>query len=87
MDTELMQIQMEQDFAELAEQYEGAADNELIWALGAPTAEATKMHTQNVVHCRDMAKMYRYLASRTSDLVESFDEDGEGTTIVVEVTL
>ena len=87
MDMELMQIQMEQDFAELAEQYEGAADNELIWALGAPTAEATKMHTQNVVHCRDMAKMYRYLASRTSDLVESFDEDGEGTTIVVEVTL
>lgn len=87
MDTELMQIQMEQDFAELAEQYEGAADNELIWALGAPTAEATKMHTQNVVHCRDMAKMYRYLASRTSDLVESFDEEEEGTTIVVEVTL
>lgn len=87
MDTELMQIQMEQDFAELAEQYEGAADNELIWALGAPTAEATKMHTQNVVHCRDMAKMYRYLASRTSDLVESFDEDGEGTTLIVEVTL
>lgn len=87
MDTELMQIQMEQDFAELAEQYEGAADNELIWALGAPTAEATKMHTQNVVHCRDMAKMYRYLASRTSDLVESFDEDEEGTTLIVEVTL
>lgn len=87
MDTELMQIQMEQDFAELAEQYEGAADNELLWALGAPTAEATKMHTQNVVHCRDMAKMYRYLASRTSDLVESFGEDEEGTTLIVEVTL
>lgn len=87
MDTELMQIQMEQDFAELAEQYEGAADNELLWALGAPDAETTKMHTQNVVHCRDMAKMYRYLASRTSDLVESFDEDEEGTTLIVEVTL
>ncbi len=87
MDMELMQIQMEQDFAELAEQYDGAADNELIWALGAPDAETTKMHTLNVVHCRDMAKMYRYLASRTSDLVESFDEDGEGTTLIVEVTL
>lgn len=87
MDMELMQIQMEQDFAELAEQYEGAADNELIWALGAPDAETTKMHTQNVVHCRDMAKMYRYLASRTSDLVESFDADEEGTTLIVEVTL
>lgn len=87
MDTELMQIQMEQDFEELAEQYEGAADNELIWALGAPDAETTKMHTQNVVHCRDMAKMYRYLASRTSDLVEYFGEDEEGTTLIVEVTL
>ena len=87
MDMELMQIQMEQDLAELAEQYEGAADNELIWALGAPDAETTKMHTQNAVHCRDMAKMYRYLASRTSDLVESFDEDDGETTIIVEVTL
>ena len=87
MNTELMQMHMEHDLEELAKEYEGAADNELIWALGAPDAETTKMHTQNVVHCRDMAKMYRYLASRTSDLIESFDEDDEETTLVVEVIL
>lgn len=78
MDMELMQIQMKQDFEELAEQYEGAADNELLWALGAPDAETTKMHTQNVVHCRDMAKMYRELAAKL---------DETETTIIVEVTL
>jgi uncharacterized membrane protein len=75
MDTELMMIQMEQDFKELAEQYDGAAENELMFALGAPDAEATKLHTQNVVQNREMAKFYRYLATRTLDLVESFEED------------
>lgn len=75
MDMELMQIQMKQDFEELAEQYDGAADNELMFALGAPTAEATKMHAENAVQNREMAKFYRYLAGRALDLVESFEED------------
>ena len=75
MDTELMMIQMEQDCNELAEQYDGAAENELLWALGAPDAETTKMHTQNVVQNREMAKFYRYLASRALDLIESYEED------------
>ena len=72
MDMELMQIQMKQDFEELAEQYDGAADNELIWALGAPDAETTKMHTQNAVHCRDMAKMYRELAAKLDEPQDTF---------------
>jgi hypothetical protein len=75
MDSELMMIQIEQDCNELAEQYDGAAENELLFALGAPDAESTKMHTQNVVQNREMAKFYRYLASRALDLVESFEED------------
>lgn len=75
MDTELMMIQMENDFNELAEQYDGAAENELMFALGAPTAEATKMHTQNAVQNREMAKFYRYLATRALDLIESFEEN------------
>jgi len=75
MDKELMMIQMENDFNELAEQYDGAAENELMFALGAPTAEATKMHTQNVVQNREMAKFYRYLATRALDLIESFEEE------------
>ena len=75
MDTELMMIQMEHDFNELAEQYDGAAENELMFALGAPTEEATKMHTQNVVQNREMAKFYRYLATRALDLIESYEEE------------
>ena len=75
MDTELMMIQMENDFNELAEQYDGAAENELMFALGAPDAESTKLHTQNVAQNREMAKFYRYLATRPLDLVESFEEE------------
>lgn len=75
MDTELMMIQMENDFNELAEQYDGAADNELMFALGAPDAESTKMHIQNVAQNREMAKFYRYLATRALDLIESFEEE------------
>jgi uncharacterized membrane protein len=75
MDTELMMIQMENDFNELAEQYDGAAENELLFALGAPTAEATKLHTQNVTQNREMAKFYRYLATRALDLIETFQEE------------
>ena len=75
MDTELMLIQMENDFNELAEQYDGAAENELLFALGAPDAEATKLHTQNVVQNREMAKFYRYLATRALDLIETFQEE------------
>lgn len=72
MDTELMVIQMENDFNELAEQYDGAAENELTFALGAPDAESTKLHTQNVVQNREMAKLYRCLAAHALDLVEKF---------------
>ena len=75
MDTELMMIQMENDFNELAEQYDGAAENELLFALGAPTAEATKLHTQNVTQNREMATFYRYLATRALDLIETFQEE------------
>jgi uncharacterized membrane protein len=75
MDTELMMIQMENDFNELAEQYDGAAENELLFALGAPTAEATELHTQNVIQNREMAKFYRYLATRALDLIETFQEE------------
>lgn len=75
MDMELMQIQMKQDFEELAEQYDGAADNEHLWSLGSPDAETAALHAQNVEQNREMAKFYRYLARRALDLVESFEEE------------
>lgn len=75
MDTELVMIQMEQDLNDLAEQYEVAAENELLWALGAPDAEQTRMHTQNVEHNREMAKLYRTFAHSVSALVDLYMED------------
>lgn len=75
MDRELTIIQFTQDMNELAEQYDGAAENELLWALGAPDAETTKMHTQNVVQNREMAKFYRDLVTRALDLIETFQEE------------
>lgn len=78
MDIELQQIQLENDLKELAERYDGAAENELLFALGAPDAEATKLHTQNVVQNREMAKFYHYLATRALDLIESYEEEADG---------
>jgi hypothetical protein len=75
MDTELMMIQMKQDFEELAEQYAGAASNERLWAKGAPDAETARMHEENAIQNHTMALFYGYLASRALDLVESYMED------------
>jgi hypothetical protein len=75
MDTELMMIQMEQDFNELAEQYAGAASNERLWAKGAPDAETAKMHELNAIQNHKMSLFYSYLASRALDLIESFEEE------------
>ncbi len=77
MDTEMMMIQMEQDFQELAEQYDSAADNELQWALGAPDAEQTRMHTENVAQNREMAKMYRRMAEHALDILNKYGEGVE----------
>ena len=75
MDMELMQIQMGQDFEELAEQYDGAASNERLWAKGAEDPDTAEMHEKNAEHAAGMAKFYRYLATRTLDLAESFEEE------------
>jgi hypothetical protein len=75
MDYELFEIQIVQDLSELAEQYDGAADNELLWSLGAPDAESAKLHAQNVVQNREMAKMYRNMAKYPRALFKLFAED------------
>ena len=75
MDTELMMIQMDQDFNELAEEYEGAASNERIWATGSDTDEMMEQHYRNMMQCLQMAKFYRYLASKALDLIKSFEEE------------
>ena len=76
MDIELTTIQITQDMEELAEQYEVAASNERLWAKGSPDAETAQMHEENAEHASEMAKFYRYLATRALDLIETFQEEG-----------
>jgi hypothetical protein len=75
MDMELMQIQMKQDFEELAEQYEGAAENESIWASGAKTREMIEMHLQNAAQNREMAELYHRMAKYPEAILKLFEED------------
>ncbi len=75
MDTELMMIQIEQDMNELAEQYDSAADNERLWAKGAPDEETARMHEAHAQQNTEMAKFYRMLATQSLGLVETFMEE------------
>ena len=75
MDMELTKIQMVQDFSELAEEYDGAASNERLWAKGSDTAEETQMHEENVEHCVIMANMFRNMAKHPDTIIKLFIED------------
>lgn len=75
MDTELLIAQMEQDFETLAKEHDAAADNEYVWALGAPDAESTKMHTENMEQHKLLARMYRRMKEDGLAFVETYDDD------------
>jgi hypothetical protein len=75
MDRELTIIQITQDMEELAEQYEGAASNERLWAKGSPDAETTQMHEENAEHASMMAEMYRRMAKYPEAILKLFEED------------
>lgn len=77
MDTELLLNIMEQDLENLAKGHDGTADNEFIWALGAPDAETTKMHTENMEMHRLLARMYRRMKDDTLAFVETYDDGME----------
>ena len=75
MDRELTTIQIVQDMSELAEQYDGAADNERLWAKGSPDAETAQMHEENAEHASMMAEMYRRMAKYPEAILKLFEED------------
>ncbi len=77
MDTEMIMNQMEQDLEALAKEHDGTADNEYIWALGAPDAETTKMHTENMEMHRLLARMYRRMKDHALGFIETYDDDAE----------
>ncbi len=65
---------LENELKVLAKEHDGIADNECIWALGAPDAETTKMHTDNMAEHRRLAAMYRAMAENAINLLEEFGE-------------
>ena len=75
MDTEMLINQMEQDFEELAKEHDAAADNEYIWSLGAPDAESTKMHVENMEQHKLLARMYRRMKDNCLAFVETYYDD------------
>lgn len=77
MDRELTIIQITQDMNELAEEYEGAASNERLWAKGANDVETTKMHEENAEHAFLMAQMYRRMAKHAEALANKYGEGEE----------
>ena len=75
MDMELTKIQMVQDFSELAEEYDGTASNERLWAKGSDTDEEIQMHEENAEHYAMMAQMYRNMAKYPEAILKLFMED------------
>lgn len=75
MDKELVLIQLVQDFSELAEEYDGAASNERLWAKGADDVETIQMHEANAEHASMMAQMYRNMAKYPESIAKLFMED------------
>jgi hypothetical protein len=75
MDNELTIIQITQDMEELAEQYDGAASNERLWAKGAEDSETAQMHEENAEHAVMMAQLYRNMAKYPNAILKLFMED------------
>jgi hypothetical protein len=75
MDRELTIIQITQDMNELAEQYEGAASNERLWAKGSPDTDTAQMHEENAEHASMMAEMYRRMAKYPEAILKLFEEN------------
>ena len=75
MDKELTLIQIVQDMSELAEEYEGAASNERLWAKGSDTDEEIQMHEENAEHCAMMADLFRNMAKHPETIIKLFAEE------------
>lgn len=77
MDTEIMIAQMEQDFEAMAKDHDIAVENEYIWSLGAPDADTTKMHIENMERHKHMARMYRRMKENCLAFIETYEDDAQ----------
>lgn len=64
--------QVVQDIENLIEEHKVASGNEYIWALGAPNAEETKMHLENMEEHKDLVEMYSKMLAHVPTLIEQF---------------
>lgn len=60
--TENMKIWLRALYLEAADQHYGAADNEHLWALGAPNDETAMLHEMNAEENRAFAMMFEDMA-------------------------
>lgn len=60
--TENMKIWLKELYLEAAEEHFGTASNEHLWALGAPTDEASMLHEMNADEHRAFANMLTFMA-------------------------
>jgi hypothetical protein len=77
MDFETVYIQMEQDFEELAKEYEASAENERIWMLGSKDDQTYGMHSANMKQFQLMARMYRRMKEDILSFLETYDDNEE----------
>jgi hypothetical protein len=67
--------QLEQDFEALADEHEQTAKNEHLWALGANDSDTSAMHEENAEAHRELAKMYRRMQAKVSQLIIDYGID------------
>ena len=68
MENYLAQITI--DFGVLADEHEGAAQNEHLWGLGAPDAETAEMHNENEMTHLYLTEVYRAISNNPEWLLD-----------------
>jgi hypothetical protein len=68
MENYLAQITI--DFGVLADEHEGAAQNEHIWGLGAPDAETAEMHEENAETHAQLAEWFKDISNNPKWLLD-----------------
>ena len=65
--TENMKIWLKELYLEAAEEHLVAASNEHLWALGAPTGEASMLHEMNADEHRAFAMILQSMADKIEE--------------------
>ena len=64
--------QIKGDLKALITEHSAIADQELMYALGAPNAKGTKIHTDSAYEHRKIAEMYSRMSEEVASLIYLF---------------